>query len=129
MHHRGAGERRGDTGEHQQCAGGKHFDEAKAPDQRAGKERRCEHADDVPLEDECRIAKRVLAHVHGDRRRRHEQVHDAVAAGSGKHGDDEGGLAGDFAQRAASCVLLEFAQWRNLQAADQQHGDEGEDRE
>ena len=56
----------------------------------------------------------MLAEVHRDRRRRHQQVHEAVADGAGEHGDDEHGLAHDDRQRPPLARALLQRRRRNV---------------
>jgi hypothetical protein len=53
-----------------------HVQHAHPLDEGAREERRAEHADDVPLQHECRVGERVpAAEVHGERRGAHDEVH------------------------------------------------------
>jgi hypothetical protein len=82
---------------------------AEALDQAAGEEGRPVHAQHMPLQDEGGVAEGQAADVHRQGRRRHQQVHGAVAQRGGQHGDDEGRLARDFGQRPARALLPRIA--------------------
>src|SRR5688572_5987136 len=62
------------------------------------------------------------AHLHRDRRGRHEEVHDTVADGARRHGNDVLWLRNDLAQRPAAGGLLARARRRDADMAKEQHG-------
>jgi hypothetical protein len=105
------------------------LEHADALDQAAGEEGWSVHAQHMPLQDEGGVAEGQAADVHRQRRGRHQQVHGAVAQRGGQHGDDEGRLAGDLGQRPARALLPGIGHLRHAQAAGDQQGDDGEDRE
>ncbi len=69
--------------------------------------------DDMPFDDERRRAERMAAEAHRDRRRRHQQVHQAVAQRAGEDGDDECRLAHDPRERASSARAFLVRRRRN----------------
>ena len=98
---------------------------AKARDQRAGEERRPEHADDVPAYDHRRITKRMPAKPHREGRRNHQQVHHAVTDGGGGHRHKKRRLHGDLAHRPDRSGQFCLARRWNVQPAQQHdHHDE-----
>ncbi|MNS97752.1 hypothetical protein D3C72_1320980 [compost metagenome] len=80
---------------------GKHdLHHAKALDQMPGEKARSKHADHMPLQHACGGAEIKAAHIHGQRRGGHQQVHDAVAGRSRQRGDRKPRLPKQLAHRA-----------------------------
>ena len=73
------------------------------------------HADDVPLDDERGVGVRVRAEAHRQRRRGHQQVHQAVAQRRGEHRHDEHRLPHDRRERAAAAGALGGRRRRHVQ--------------
>ena len=72
---------------------------AEAGDQRAREEARPVHRHDVPLNAEIGIADGEAAHLHGERRRGHHQIHHGVSDDAAQGGGDEARLPRDLKQR------------------------------
>ena len=78
---------------------------AEARDQRAGEEARPVHRHDVPLNAEIGIADAEAAHLHGQRRRGHHQVHHRIGDDAAQRGGDEARLPHDLEQRPAAVQI------------------------
>ena len=85
---------------------GRDTQQAEAQDQVAGEEARRIHAEHVPLDAERRLGHRMAAADHGERRRRHDQVHHDIAHDAAGDGDDEQWLAHDHRERPADSSAL-----------------------
>ena len=76
-------------------------DDPEAADQRASEESRRVHADHMPLDDDRHRCERMMAEVHRNGSRGHQQVHEAVAHCAREHRDNENRLAHDDGERPA----------------------------
>ena len=117
-------QRHSHAGSVEQHAHAHHRQHAKALDQVPGEEARREHADDVPLQHERRVGEVVAAHLHGQRRGRHQQVHHTVAQGGAQRGDEKRRLAQQHPQWAAlGCrATRRLHHGRKAHERHQQHG-------
>ena len=75
---------------------------AEARDQRAREEARPVHRHDVPLNAEIGIADGQAAHLHGERRRGHHQIHHGIGDHPAQRRRDEARLPRDLEQRPAA---------------------------
>ena len=75
---------------------------AETRDQRAREEARPVHRHDVPLNAEIGIADGQPAHLHGERRRGHHEIHHGVGDHPAQRGRDEARLPRDLEQRPAA---------------------------
>lgn len=81
-----------------------HRQHAEAPDQPRGKQRRREHADQMPLDDRGAVADAVPARHCGDRRRGHHEHHHGIAERVVRERRREDRLPHDLAQRPRGVV-------------------------
>ncbi len=102
------------------------FGRTEARDQRAGEEARPVHRHDVPLNAEIGIADREPAHLHGERRRGHHQVHHRVSDHPAHRRRNEARLPRDLEQRPAA--MVDAGQHRHRHQRDEglHHEAEGE---
>ncbi len=122
-----AGERDRHAGGVERHAGRHDVQHAEAPDQVAREEARREHADHMPFEHEGRVPEGVPAHLHGQRRGRHQQIHHPVAQRCPQHRDREYRIAQQLRHRAARGGAGRRRRWngRKADACHAGHGHQG----
>ena len=68
----------------------------------------------MPLDHKSRVAERMGAGFHRQRRCRHQQIHHAITDHAAEDSDNEGRLPGNFGQRPPLILLFSFGQARNI---------------
>ena len=85
---------------------------AETRDQRSREEARPIHRHDVPLNAEIGIADRKAAHLHGERRRGHHEIHHGIGDHATQGSGNEARLPRDRPQRAATVEIGWCGFWR-----------------
>ena len=89
----------------------------------AGEKARREHANHMPGQYHCGVAKRQAADLHGQGRGSHQQIHHAIPQSARKSGHGKHRLAHDLAQRSArGCACCFFKRrWRKINPCQKRH--------